>query len=1036
MKRFFKILKIAALAFFILIVTLIVVAWAMEDRITKLAVAQISEAIQAPLGMDGVTFSLIHDFPLATIQFKGLWLGAAPLEGAPADAPIDTLARFEKFYVAVESKPLLDNIFNIREIEIKGAYGKYHVDSTGVTCYDFLMAGDSLEVEEPEADTTASAPLLLRLDKLTLTDIRAEYQDEQLKAAGTLYLPEIKISGVLDSLTTRVAIEGSAQLSKCRVPQANLDKMDLADLQFKLNYNTDTVTIHKLTMAIPGAALDAAGTVILGDKMDTDLSVAASNLDLAVLTQYAPQAYLTDYQVSQVAGMLNLKAKVKGVVSDTDLPYYEATFDLTDAQAKYQQYPAVKQVNIKGSVTNGAERNNATTALKLDKLRLMVAGNVLNLKGSVSNLDKIRYNVGAGLTLNLASVKPYLPAGTLKDMSGSINMSFQTTGVVPNEFDVRFIDYALKYTRTSLELNDINVVKDEKIAIEHLQGALAYHDHEISLSGFGVKVPAFNLAIENNGYTVRWEGALAKPESLKVALDVTRLGIDGLILQGAATLEDVTHPTFALKTSLDIDLDKLKPLIPAMLVKEAKGKIALNLDTKGSIHPDSIATQLPPILYNQSSIDLKVADFALSMPDTIMNVEHFSGEVNINSERVALKDMKVSYMGIDFETDTTVIKNLFSTVIEDKPGKLEVFGIWKLGALNYEDLMAMIPGDTETAATEPAWHSSVLALAKDGKAPNFLASADQKSAMYYLPMEDTVAQAGWDMNFDIKGKVYVKSILYEDALLEDISCLVRAQKDKYIVDKLKTKGFDGDIQSAIRVEMKEGDKMQIDIKSKVDKVNIRKMMQQMPGTMAMDSLSYENLSGIVSSDEFFIRLVMKGGELSLPDMRAKGDFTLEKGGIYNYSVVKEMEEVIPRKPNMDTVELKTVTSHVFILDNDIYVPKTYVVSNKFDVSLMGMQSLNEYMDYDYHAEVFLRQILLGKSEKKKKKQEKLGDEAVTEFTGKPTAVTAKSKKGKSSAGLDNNDDKKKMANKVKSQEALLNIAFNPRLVSFETGIKD
>ena len=125
MRTFLKVLKIALLTFFVAIVALAVVGWLMQDRIARLAIEKVGETVKAPLGMESVTFSLIRNFPLATIRFNGLWLGVLKSSRDSAHSPsLDTLARFGKLYVSVESKPLLDNIFNIQKVEIKDGFLK------------------------------------------------------------------------------------------------------------------------------------------------------------------------------------------------------------------------------------------------------------------------------------------------------------------------------------------------------------------------------------------------------------------------------------------------------------------------------------------------------------------------------------------------------------------------------------------------------------------------------------------------------------------------------------------------------------------------------------------------------------------------------------------------------------------------------------------------------------------------------------------------------------------------------------------------
>ena len=97
-----------------------------------------------------------------------------------------------------------------------------------------------------------------------------------------------------------------------------------------------------------------------------------------------------------------------------------------------------------------------------------------------------------------------------------------------------------------------------------------------------------------------------------------------------------------------------------------------------------------------------------------------------------------------------------------------------------------------------------------------------------------------------------------------------------------------------------------------------------------------------------------------------------------------------------------------------------------------MQSFGE--DYAYHFIVFLGDIITGKSDRKLKKQDAMGEEISIDGR-KGTMVKSYSLNGKSRSGLDNKKDRKEMERKVKASETLLNLRFHPNLVNYDTGVK-
>ena len=83
--------------------------------------------------------------------------------------------------------------------------------------------------------------------------------------------------------------------------------------------------------------------------------------------------------------------------------------------------------------------------------------------------------------------------------------------------------------------------------------------------------------------------------------------------------------------------------------------------------------------------------------------------------------------------------------------------------------------------------------------------------------------------------------------------------------------------------------------------------------------------------------------------------------------------------------------------------------------------------------MFLSDILYGKSNRRSRKQDEMGEEIAS--TGrKGTLVKSYSTDGKRRSGLDTKSDQEKMRSRVKASEALLNLRFHPNIANYNTGV--
>src|SRR5690606_38466961 len=146
--------------------------------------------------------------------------------------------------------------------------------------------------------------------------------------------------------------------------------------------------VKGLDLKTEGAALKASGSLEFGDQTAVDLSLVAKDLNLAELKKYVPDSIFRQYEISQTSGLLSLEATLKGIVSESEMPRYDVRFDLSKGTAKWQQYPLMRDIRLRGSITNGQRRNNATTALSISTFHVKTGANQLDLSGSLRNFDR------------------------------------------------------------------------------------------------------------------------------------------------------------------------------------------------------------------------------------------------------------------------------------------------------------------------------------------------------------------------------------------------------------------------------------------------------------------------------------------------------------------------------------------------------------------------------------------------------------------------------------------------------------------------
>lgn len=995
MKKFRRIVKYLLLSAMALFIVLTVVAKLSENAITGFVTDKISQSIDAPIHIEDASFTLIRRFPLATIEFKGISLGT-PFSVSDSLAETnakDTLASIGHLYISVKSKELFAKKLEIIKIEIDGIHLNYLVDSAGNSNFDFL----SDTTATAPKDTAEAKPFNLALNQFLLKDVSGIYIDKKLNASGQVHVPEIKISGDIIENNYDARIKGSLHLSNCVFQETPINKMQSAELELDLDYLHDTVFIHAIELHTEGAGLQVSGNVYLKDKMPGELTIKGSELNLNELKKYFPDNLLEENGIKQLDGILAFNASVFGALADSVLPKVSADFNLNKGRVRYLDYPLLKNLALKGNATNGFLKNNKTTQATIENFHFETAKSSGDISASVQNLDQLKYKVKCKLNLQLDEFNEFIPDSIMESMDGTILFDLNTEGELPQIIDSTFTDYLLANTNCNVQVVNVNVLQSPELRIDSLYSVIQYKPYKISMQDLKLAVPNYHLHIFKSSLFANFSGSIADPETLQLNLESLNIRTPQSFFRTSVSVKNLNAPSYTLSTHLGFSLQEWMPIMPDSIINNAKGNVLVDIYSNGMLNLDSIAAQAIPIVFNSSSATIGFDAISLDMADTIMNVEDVSGDISLSEGKINISKLKGTYMHLPWGVDSTTIENIYTAYFQQNGDTIKVDTRLQFGDVNYAVFAPMFASDTVSADT-----------------------VDTVSA----PKEEKS-----DFKFAVKGKIHINSVTYEKAFLKNISGKYKLKNDLYIVDQLKFEGFDGSINSSVRYSTDENKVSTLHMRNNIDSMNVKNLLCDFDN-FDQTNITDKNISGLITS-ELHSQIKMIGDSVIKDAIRLKGAFTIENGGIYDYAPLRELPR-ITSLDELEKIEFKTLDTKVFIIQSGVYVPETYISSSAFDLSAFGMQMLND--DYEYHLRLHLKDFLLGKSKKLLKEQAKYGDDAGKDKRNSMDIFSAY-KDGKPSNGFDNDNSRKRMEIKIRTQESILKLKFHEKVVNYNTGVK-
>ena len=987
--RVWKFLRIFFLSAILFIIALVIIAALAEDRIARLAFSKVRSSLEVPLEVNDISFTLLKKFPLATVEFNNVVLGY------PADSTgsrqKDSLVNIGRIYISVESVPLIDGIFNVKDVEIEGADIDYIIYKNGKSNFDFLKDTTSSE------NDTVNSILDLTLKKFLLKNIRIHYQDSLYARKATVTIPALKLRGKVKNKEYGGAITGNAFISDVNIEGTPLHRMKQTEITFDMGFRNDSLKINSLTVVTDGAFMSAEGIALLKDSITADLKLTGKDLDLAILKKYIPKDTLDKYGITGISGVLDFNTSVSGEVSDSTMPYLEMNLDIKNAGVVTKDYPELSNINSKIFLTNGEQRNDKTSALEIKDLSFSSGNSKGRLSVKVKDISKPFFDLKANLDINLSNFKEFIPDTLVRSATGNVKAKFAVRGSIPDSVTDAFINKTLNTGWAEIEMANVTVLSDSLPEIRSLSGNLSYHPGNIVVSNLSLSIPEYELSINNSSFSSLLKGDITKPSETILDSVVFNLNSTNSSVQGSAFISNLTRPEFRFKGTGDIDLKDFKGLTPDSLVKDMSGLMRFSVDSKGMIDPDSLEEQIPELLLKNSNITVETNMVTLGMQDSLMSISDLTGEVTIDPDSLTCSRISGNYLGIDFSGDSIKVLNLFDTYFLNREEQLYAEGSYHLGDIDYTYLAPLIDTTETDNGTE-----------EGSEVPRY--------------------------TFLFKGKASVNSLKYNKVVFRDMSVLFKAADSVYILDRLKFEAFGGNADVSVKYKLMPGTKTVINTKFRINKIDVNRMLREFDDfkEYGNNEISAENISGIVTA-QMNIKMEMQGDSILSNSTKIKGDFRIGNGGIYNYKPAMDMAEFTGLK-ELDNIRFKTFESKIFMFKNKLYVPRTYIISSALDIGFFGMQSLGE--DYEYHIQLHLRDVLKGKSQKLLKRQAASGSDISDKDLDRSTVKLIYAYiDGKSKVGFDRKKAQRMMELKIKTQEKVLDLVFFPKLVSFDTGVK-
>lgn len=611
---FRRILKWTGITFLLVIIALIIIPLFFKNELKEMALKEVNKMLLADVGIEDFDLTFISTFPQMTARFDGVTVsGKDKFKGVKLadikrfDAHVDFWSVVGGDQVEIKGISLEDPTFDVRILQ------------DGTANYD-IMKPDSIKTPDEKEPSSFK----LSLKEYSISNAQIRYDDRQgdmlavlknMNHEGTGDLTadviDFETTTSMDEMTFEMA--GMSYLNKVKTNLVANLLMEFSEKSSKFTLKDNSLELNALKLSFDGFY------EMLENRDNMDLKLNASKATFKDFLSLIPTFYQSGYESMITKGNLSMKAQVKGIMDDKNMPGWDAGISVDNASIKYPDLPkSINNIVLKAGSKFAGGSNMDLMTVDVEKFHADFVGNTIdaNLKMRNPMTDPaIKSTILANV--NLATLGQVIPLAEGESYNGKLNADITLDGRMSSIEKERYEDFNAKGT---LQLNEM-VYKSADLP------------NAVSIKSMLFRFSPKNLALENLD---------AKMGKSDFQMDGT---IDNYLGYYLGSEDDLLKGKFNFNSNR-LDLDELMG----------------TTSTSTTSTETTSETSASEALLIPDNIDFGLNTNINTLRYNNMDIKNIRGNVGLKEEVAALNNLTMNTMG-----GTVGLKGSYNTQNHEKP---------------------------------------------------------------------------------------------------------------------------------------------------------------------------------------------------------------------------------------------------------------------------------------------------------------------------------------------------------------------------------
>lgn len=478
---------IASILIGIVVIMGIIFTTLYKDEVERFIIEQINNSVNTKIDVKEVSFSVFKKFPYASLEFTKV-----TAEEVTENTKKGTLFSAESIFLQFNVIDILNDNYTIKKIHVNDGIVNLQIDKYGNDNYHFW---------KKNTDSTDNQ-LSVELNKLEFNQVTFYLLNEYKNLDFSIEAEDLSLSGNFSK--EEFKLKTNAQLYFYRLNSNNhnfvKDKRVYVNTSFNVNQKTGLYSVDNGTVKVQDLTFNVEGTIKNSNKLVLDLSSKGKDLAIDKLVSLLPEHKQGVFNYYNSKGIITYNSTIKGEISATKSPLFTANFDINGGEIQEQKSgQVIKNINLKGTFTNGAEHSFKTAELTLEKLDFDVGPGHVSGTYQVNNLIKPYIVINSKAEIDIEAATQFFKLDTFELATGNLSLNLNYSGYLSELDSVQAKDLKRLNAKGNAQLSDANFkILNTPQVYKNVNGDFSFNNNDIVINKLTAKINSSDMAFQGS----------------------------------------------------------------------------------------------------------------------------------------------------------------------------------------------------------------------------------------------------------------------------------------------------------------------------------------------------------------------------------------------------------------------------------------------------------------------------------------------------------------------------------------------------------